>query len=82
MALFPCFNKCTPRIFLSVGVRDANGHDIIVIDASRLPVNKNLSDKKEADEVARSLTSYVLRGFQLTFKTVPVLPLVCVQCLI
>ncbi|XP_078350443.1 uncharacterized protein LOC144635226 [Oculina patagonica] len=46
-------------VVFRLGVRDANGHDIIVVDASRLPVNKNLSDKKEADEVARSLTSYI-----------------------
>ncbi|XP_078350039.1 uncharacterized protein LOC144634869 isoform X2 [Oculina patagonica] len=46
-------------VVFRLGVRDANGHDIIVVDASRLPVNKNLSDKKEADEVSRSLTSYI-----------------------
>lgn len=59
---------CLPIFFFSAGVRDANNNDIIVIDAGSLPRRKDFSDKKELEEASKKLCSYVLRGFQFTFK--------------
>ena len=39
----------------STGARDANGNDIILLDAGKLPQKENFNNKKDFDNQARNL---------------------------